>query len=418
MDNLVVILLCVLAGVLLGQVPLVLLFIFVLRKGVARAERSWEPKVAVVLCLRGPDPFLGDCIRAVLAQEYPRYELHIVVDSEQDPAHAIARDLCGREAGHRVRITVLSERGESCTLKCSSVVQAVRQLDESFDVVALVDADTVPHPTWLRELVAPLGDDSVGATTGNRWYMPDDSGWGSLIRYVWNGAAVVQMFCYRIPWGGSLALKTHVVRDSDLLDKWSNAFCEDTMLYRELRTLGLSVRFVPSLMMVNREQCSIGGYYRWVRRQLLTARLYHPGFKAVVGHGVITFLVPVVAVVLAAWAASRGDWHRVAWTGGGMAAYELGLVLLLVSLERAVRRTVSVRGDSTRWISWTKAWKLLPAMVLTQLVYTAALAGALTTRLVDWRGVQYRIGGPWKIQLVKYIPYAAGDEVEGKPTSL
>ena len=44
------------------------------------------PKAAVVLCLRGTDPFLEDCLRAVLNQDYPQYEIRIVVDSRQDPA--------------------------------------------------------------------------------------------------------------------------------------------------------------------------------------------------------------------------------------------------------------------------------------------------------------------------------------------
>ena len=74
-------------------------------------------------------------------------------------------------------------------------------------MVALLDADTIPHRTWLRELVAPLADPRVGAATGNRWYMPAEAGWAGLVRYLWNAAAVVQMYCYGIAWGGTLALK-------------------------------------------------------------------------------------------------------------------------------------------------------------------------------------------------------------------
>ena len=44
------------------------------------------------------------------------------------------------------------------------------------------------------------------------------------------------------------------------------------MLKTQLGAIGQRVAFVPSLMMVNREDCSMGVFFRWVKRQLLTAR--------------------------------------------------------------------------------------------------------------------------------------------------
>ena len=176
----------------------------------------------------------------------PRTAVRIVVDSREDPAWAIVEEAVNRCQATHVQIASLAERRETCSLKCSSVLQAISELDESFEVVALVDADTIPHRNWLRELVAPLADERVGASTGNRWYMPTQPTWGALVRYIWNSAAIVQMYWYRIPWGGTLAIKTRVFRETDVLEKWGNSFCEDTMLRRVLRPLGLSVAFVPS----------------------------------------------------------------------------------------------------------------------------------------------------------------------------
>jgi cellulose synthase/poly-beta-1,6-N-acetylglucosamine synthase-like glycosyltransferase len=61
-------------------------------------------------------------------------------------------------------------------------------------VLAVIDADAVPHRWWLRDLVAPLSDPRVGVATGNRWYMPEHANWGSLVRYLWNVGAVVQVW--------------------------------------------------------------------------------------------------------------------------------------------------------------------------------------------------------------------------------
>ena len=261
-----------------------------------RPGESACPKAAVVLCLRGRDPFLEKCLELLLAQDYPDYQLHVVVDGRQDPAWQVAESLAERYGAERVHIETLDDRRDTCSLKCSSVTQAIERLDPSFQVAALVDADTMPHSTWLRDLVAPLADERVGAATGNRWYMPAGGSWGALVRYLWNAAAIVQMYWYEVPWGGTLAVKRKVIDDLDLLGRWRRAFCEDTMLYRQLGRRGLRVRFVPSLMMVNREDCGVGACRRWISRQLLTMRLYHPLWPLVLLHGFGTTLLLAVAV--------------------------------------------------------------------------------------------------------------------------
>src|SRR5262249_12282119 len=141
------------------------------------------PRVAVVLPVRGADPSLPACLDGLLRQDYPRYDVRVVVDSPTDPAWAAVRGALA--AGHPadVRVSVLEERLPTCSLKLSALVQAVGGLDDSYPVVALVDADVVPHAGWLRDLVAPLRDPAVGAATGVRWFAPEGSGWGELVRY-------------------------------------------------------------------------------------------------------------------------------------------------------------------------------------------------------------------------------------------
>jgi hypothetical protein len=292
------------------------------------------------------------------------------------------------------------------------VVQTVARLDDSYEVLALLDADTIPHRTWLRELVAPLADPAVGGATGNRWYMPQAISWAALVRYVWNVAAVPQMYFYNIAWGGTLALKTEVFKRGDLLDRWAHAFCEDTMLFTMLRRHGLKVAFVPSLIMINREECNLGGFFRWVRRQLLTARLYHPGWSAVVLHGVSTTVGPIAALAVGAAALVVGNWQAALIAFVGLAVYEACLPLILLPMECSVRRIVRQRGEPTAWLGVGGALRLLPGIILTQFVYAAALGNSLLLRTVDWRGVQYRIDGPFQIQLLEYRPFeadAAGD---------
>ncbi|MGE0607025.1 MAG: glycosyltransferase family 2 protein [Pirellulales bacterium] len=368
------------------------------------------PPAVVILCLRGTDPFLSRCIDAILDQDYPRYELRIIVDHPDDPARAVAEASLANRPHAPARLEFLRERRESCSLKCSSVVQAMRGLDPTVEFVAQLDADTIPHRTWLRELAAPFQDGKVGAATGNRWYMPEQPSWGALVRYVWNAAAVVQMYWYRIAWGGTLAVRASILRDSDLLERWGQAFCEDTMLFRVLGQQGMRVEFVPSLMMVNRENCSLTGFVRWMRRQLLTARLYHPRWPAVVAHGIGTSLALAAALVVAAWGALQGQMQTAAWLLGALAIYEGLMIGAVVWIELRMRAIVAARGEPTSWIDGKTGLYWLLAYPVLQFTYPWVLLAAMRFRQVEWRGVTYAVDGPWQIRLTKYEPFAASRE--------
>ena len=419
MDALVIITLSVLGAFLIGQVVFVARFIVVLcrhRRELLSDEQC--PTAAVVLCLRGPDPFLTRCLSAIAAQDYPRFIVKVIVDHRDDPAWDAVEQILHAHEDCSLQVEPRTKQLESCSLKCSSLVQAVESLGDEYEFVAQLDADTVPHRTWLRELATALAKDDVGAVSGNRWYMPEDVSWPALIRSIWNGAAVVQMYWYRIAWGGTLAVKTKVIREADLLEKWSRAFCEDTMLFSNLRQLGWRVSFVPSLMMVNRENCDLPGFFHWVRRQLLTARLYHPGWPAVLVHGLGTTVTLGMACLLAAIAAWNGEGQTAAWLVGSSVIYQVIAALLLAPIEWAVRRIMVARGEST--VPWTSTLMIrqVLAMLATQIVYPLALASAAFVRRVTWRQAVYQIHGPWRIKLLSETPYTAASSTHDSRVSL
>jgi len=391
-----------------GQAVAVAKFVWTMRHARRASTAAGPcPKTAVILCLRGSDPFLAACLEAILHQDYPRYDLRIVVDSPQDPAWKIVEQTVARRGATNVRIQPLMSRRPTCSLKCSSLVQAVSELDASYEVVALLDADTIPHRTWLRELVAPLADERVGAATGNRWYMPASQSWGSLMRWLWNAAAVVHMYVYRIPWGGTLALKATILRKSDLLERWAHAFCEDTMLYPVLRRLGYRIAFVPSLVMVNREACRVANLFAWMRRQLFNARLYHPAWILVVGQGVVVSIVQAVSVALLAAALGTSHGSAAGWLIAGMALYGGTMIALLISLGVTIRRALAARGEPTTWLKVASLCRVGAAMLLTQVIYLAALLSALFLRTVEWRGIRYRVDGPGEIRMLEHECHAA-----------
>ncbi|PMB52223.1 glycosyl transferase family 2 [Fischerella thermalis CCMEE 5201] len=376
------------------------------------------PKAAVILSLRGADPFLTDCIRALLQQIYPQYNLHIVVDSQQDPAWNIVNKTIQQAGATHVQVNPLIARHNTCSLKGSALVQAIDALDDSYQVVAFIDADVIAHPNWLRELVAPLMDERIGATTGNRWYMPQTGQWGSLVRYLWNAVAVVFMCIHQAPWGGSMAMRLSVLQRSRLLEIWKQSVSVDVPIYKALQAMDLNVKFVPTLMMPNREECNLARCLHFITRQLFVTRLYNPQWLLIVAQVFTSTLAVLLTIALLLIALINDNMGTAIGIAVGFACYILAMVVQLVLVEQAVGRVIRARGESMTRFSALMMAKTLVAIPLTQLVYAVTVVSAILMRKVEWRGIMYQIKGPWNIRLIEYRPYQLSSQSVGSNVSL
>jgi cellulose synthase/poly-beta-1,6-N-acetylglucosamine synthase-like glycosyltransferase len=397
-----------LALLLSTQAPAALkLIVRLLRRPVLAAASG--PKVAVVLCVRGADETLARCLDGLLGQDYSPYEIVIVVDDESDPGMSVVRRILERTGAVNVRLEALTQRSGGCSLKCSALIQAVSGLDESVAVVAFIDADAVPHRTWLRELIAPLGDAHVGAATGVRWYAPSFATWGSSFRYLWNVPAIVCLDAFHIAWGGCLAIRREAFAKANLLEKWGKAYCEDTMTYAALKPAGMKLAFIPTLVLVNHDDCTVAGFCEWCVRQMLASRLYHPAWLLIVLHGLATTFAWMAPIGLTIWAAATGQWSLANGIGSALVAYWVIQWVALLALERCVEHVVARRDEPVARLSFGALWRSFIAIPITQAVYVVILLATMRVRRVCWRGIWYEINGPWDVQRGPYTPYSATD---------
>jgi cellulose synthase/poly-beta-1,6-N-acetylglucosamine synthase-like glycosyltransferase len=376
------------------------------------------PRAAVVLSLRGADPSLPGCLQGLLMQDYPRYDVKIIIDSREDPAWELVQRAVAEAGVDHVEIQELEDPSATCSLKLSALVQAVGRLDPEHRVVALIDADVHAYPGWLRDLVTPLSEPGVGASNGVRWFLPAESNCGTLVRYLWNAAASTQMHAFHIPWGGSLAFRADVLRDAGLLDDWRRCFCEDTGSYRALRALGLTIRVVGAATMISREATDLSACCRFVRRQLLAARLYHESWSWVLSLGLANAATLLLAAVLGAAFALHGHWAGTAWMVGLIVAQFLSLAAGLLGIERPIRSLLRARGEPLPPLPWRVVLKTLLAIPLTFAVQTACLLSAAVARRVNWRGITYELNGPRDIRLVRYYPFRPPEETPQREASL
>jgi cellulose synthase/poly-beta-1,6-N-acetylglucosamine synthase-like glycosyltransferase len=385
------------------------------RKAWKMPSEPFTPKTMVVLTLRGADPFLERCVRGLLSQNYPCYDIRFVVDHLDDSALPIVQKIIHETGAANVEILVVNEHSETCSLKCNSLVHAVETLDESYEIVAFLDADVNPHSDWLRDLVEPLSDPQFGAVTGQRWYIPDRDNFGSLIRYLWNAAAIVQMYLYGMAWGGSLALRRRVFSEGKLCDTWKHAFSDDMSVGSSLRNIGVKTAFAPSLFMVNREECTLSSFHRWVKRQLFCAKLYHPAWRAVVAQAALITIPLLSAFFLLLISLVQGNHSAAAWSFAALVAYWTGVFGTLPFMERGIRNKLRERNEPLSPWTLRRTLRTFIAVPLTQFVYTSALFWLHFMKKVEWRGVWYEIGRDKTVRMIEYIPFA---EVQKRETSL
>jgi len=193
LDGLVFCCAAVLTGCMIGQAAFAVVFAWrLLRWRPAEPSDVDLPRAVVLVGLKGADPFLVESLRRLMSQDYPAYEVHICVDSRDDPAWSAVQEAIDACQADHVRVEAYEPNPEHGQVNCtvSKQVQLLRKLDNSFEVLASVDGDMMPHADWLKTLVTPLVTDAkIGATFGNRWFMPAEGRWGSLVRYAWNVAA-------------------------------------------------------------------------------------------------------------------------------------------------------------------------------------------------------------------------------------
>lgn len=391
-----IVLICVIVLLSLAQTLLVIQYYWFHRDapqpGVIDPNSGPPPKTAVILCLRGQEDGIPECLAGLVGQTYPNYKLHIAFDSPNDPAVAQVKEFF---ADHSTSAHLHFFKAlQTCSYKCSAIVHVLEQLEDSVEIVAFCDGDAIVDERWLNELIAPMVENNrIGATTGNRWFTPYDSSVGGLIRKMWNSAAVVQMQAYGIAWGGTMAVRRSTIKDCDLKQVWAKSFCEDTSLSTKMNQQGLELHRVPGLIIEDRESTNIPDCSRWIARQLLTVRLHHPDWPKVMAHGIATGLATIVTPIVLLLMMATGYYVEARSLFCAWLIYQLVNFGLLWWIEKCNQNALAQREADTMEAEAISPNTGVLAYIGVQLVHPIALLDAMTMNKVQWRDVLYYIRG-------------------------
>jgi hypothetical protein len=375
-------------------------FLAYLGRSLLAAPGGYHPAAAVIVPVRGADAGLASNVEALLAQDYPDYQLIFSVARETDAAYGYLQQsgaLLRRDTRERPRDVqvvlagVTAERGE----KVNNLLEALRAVAPRVDVLVFADADARPRSNWLRALIDPLGDPAVTVSTGFRWYLPGSS-LASRLRAAWDASIATLLGEHRrnFAWGGSMAMRVEDFRRLKVAERyWARTVSDDYGVTRAVRDAGGWIRFEPKCLVPSAGDVTPGGFFRWANRQIIVTRVYarHLWVWGLASHAL--FCGTIALGLAVALRAPRVDMRLL--SAGSV------VCILLLGLGKARLRSRVARlafpeepalslGASCYW-RW---WPLVPWVMLLNFL----IAGL--TRTIEWSGTEYELQSPDGVRVI------------------
>jgi len=372
------------------------------RRELALSPPDFAPFASVIVPCRGLDENLPGNLQALCEQHYPAFEIVFVIDSDDDPALNVieqVRRSWAEKLSPGMHVVVAGNATESGQ-KVHNLIAAVQSANERSEVFVFVDTDARPRRDWLRSLIAPLGDERIGATTGYRWFVPAGGGLASHLRAVWNASIASALgdnarrnFC----WGGSTAIRRATFERLDMLQRWRGTLSDDFALTLALQRVRLPIHFAPRCLTASYENCSWPELLEFTTRQLKITRVYAPHlWRIVLASNFLFVTIFYGGLALALLRIGRG-WPET------LSLSLVGAIFILGSLKALLRlRAVSlVFGADQRdiWRARTICAHLCLWPLASALFLYNALAAACSRR-ITWRGISYELKSPTETVII------------------
>jgi hypothetical protein len=342
------------------------------------APEPFTPPVSLIVPVKGFDHDLASNLHSLAQQDYPDYELLVVCRSASDDALRVARATLNAHS----RVITTGDPPEHTGEKIHNLLEAVRLSRSESEVFVFADSDGQVGPAWLRTLVAPLQEESVGAATGFRWYFPEQGGFWPLLRSVWDSTVASSMRDddRNFAWGGGTAIRRATFNKAHVAKFWRGAVSDDYRLTKALNEAQLGIRFVPGAMVATTGDCNADEFLRWATRQLVITKVYRGGLWWA---GLAAHIAYCGAILMSLALVATGD--------------PLGLAGLIVTVvpgmgkgsmrAYAARLMFPGREDWLDRFGWAYFWMTpVATWIWLYIFYRSAF-----TRTIEWRGNVYEL---------------------------
>jgi cellulose synthase/poly-beta-1,6-N-acetylglucosamine synthase-like glycosyltransferase len=364
------------------------------RRAMRMAVGAFLPPAVVILPVRGVDEGFDENVRAILGQSYPEFRLLVVADDPADPAADRIRSIAP-ESPH-VPVSFVISEPSPLPGKVNAVRSSLSHLLPEDVLLVFADSDIRPATDWLRQLVQPLADTTVGVATGFRWYVPPQPTFWSLVRTEWNAVSANVLFDPRraFAWGGSCAIRREDLPRMRLEERWRNVLSDDLILTQAVRESGLKVAYAPAALVPTFEGADRSVCTEWCLRQMTMATLY---LRIVRRYAAAAFAIldgsVILGIVSLILAAVLGP------------SYLVPAALFLAPLPTAVvkaslrRRALFSASPSVARAWQVPSWRLAAAALAVPWVMALGLLRTRYPKTVQWRGRVYDVSDPKRVRL-------------------
>lgn len=123
---------------------------------------EYSPPASLLKPVRGVDFGSYENFASFCKQDYPEYEILFAVNDESDPALPVIRQIIAAFPQRRIRLFTSAE-DLGANRKVNKLAMLAREAQH--DVLVLTDGDVRVGPNYLREVIAPLGEEKIAAVT-------------------------------------------------------------------------------------------------------------------------------------------------------------------------------------------------------------------------------------------------------------
>ena len=201
-------------------------------------------------------PYLEDCLKSLLASDYPDYEVLLVDNCSADDSVTFVRSTFPQVKIHRTRRNRGFAAGSNVGIRRSKG-----------ELIVLLNPDVILRPDWLHNLVKGMFADETVGIGGGKAYYPDERtlqhaggfiraplaignqyGRGEIDRGQYDRRREVDYVM-----GAAIGIKRSVLDHIGLLDEGYFLYYEETDLCFRARRAGYRVLYIPDAVLIHVE---------------------------------------------------------------------------------------------------------------------------------------------------------------------
>lgn len=345
-----------------------------------RLDQSYRPRCAIIVPCKGIPKDLGNNLRGFLDLDYPDYSVVYITESEDDAAVGVINEIVANNPNAKRTVAGFAT---TCCQKNYNLLAGLKVAGDP-EVYVFADADIKPQKEWLRELVLPLSDSRIKATSGFRWLHAKSGSVAELSH------SYVNIFIYILfsvacfaggvgLWGGSMAIRRKDFEALGVADKWVRASVDDMSLSYLLYKNRCKAVVVPSCIIQSDDLLqTYWGTADWFKRQIMYLKAYQKNLWLCCALPLATVaMILLLALPFSIVAALTTDYSFFAMGGGAALIFYLGGILI-ISLYPLL-------GKMHSFGKFVLFWPILRFVHV-----VSALLTALTNAIV-WAGITYHL---------------------------